>query len=82
MKADIKVVTLNEEQWNDVLAPPDDEVLERPTAEVKDDADDDLFTYRGEEGKPGPKDWTGPERDKRLAFLLLRFFWSENVAQR
>ncbi|KAG8904165.1 hypothetical protein FRB99_002146 [Tulasnella sp. 403] len=82
--ADVKLASLNEEQWSEVLSAINDtggptSTISLPGAEEK--QKDGIFTYKGEEGLPGPNDWTGADRDKRSAFLLLRLFVTE-TAQR
>jgi len=50
---------------------------EPPPTESKEK--DTLFVSKGEEGKPGPRDWIGPARDKRSTFLILRLLMTENT---
>ncbi|KAG9015788.1 hypothetical protein FRB93_012353 [Tulasnella sp. JGI-2019a] len=75
VNADVKGVSLNDDQWEDVLR--DTEAVEEQPETV----DDPLFSYRGEEGKARPRDWAGPDRDKRSAFLILRLLMTENTQQ-
>lgn len=75
--ADVKAVSLTEEQWNEILAGPDQETT---TKTSNDDDDDDLFTWPGKEDETSPqKDWIGPEREKRSAFLLLKLLVTEGT---
>ncbi|KAG8856807.1 hypothetical protein FRB96_006311 [Tulasnella sp. 330] len=79
INADVKGVSLNDDQWEDVLRDTEDVDDRDPQAET---SEDQIFTYRGEEGKPRHRDWTGADRDKRSAFLILRLLMTENTQQR
>ena len=64
-------VTVDETQWAEVLWNCK-EVGGRPNEENK-ETDDDVFAYETEEdpSQKQPGDWTGIERDRRSALLIV-----------
>ncbi|KAG8930660.1 hypothetical protein FRC02_003932 [Tulasnella sp. 418] len=80
LNSEIQSVSLTDQQWEEVIYEDDDDPSNVSAAKpiaMESGEDSDLFNYRGEEGKAEPRDWTGAQRDKRMAFLILRLLVME-----
>jgi hypothetical protein len=76
-------VTISDAQWEDVLWDREQEELQRANAATeatKEDKIEDLYVY-GDEEKPSLKegDWTGINRDRRSAYLIIGALKSEGI---
>jgi hypothetical protein len=82
-------VTISDAQWEDALYNREDEEIASREAEEKEkkqqdaemsEGDEDLFMYGDEEDKKSkPGDWTGMERDRRSAFVIMGALKSEGI---
>ena len=73
--AKISAVSLSDQQWEDFLVDKDEEneptVVPEPKPEAE-DGDEDLYVYGDEDlGKAQAGDWTGVDRDRRSAYLII-----------
>ena len=79
-------VTISDAQWEDVLWDREEEERAlKEVAQMKDknhrgEGDDDVFVY-GDEDIPVKRrgDWTGVDRDRRSAFLIIGALKSEGI---
>ncbi|KAK0190907.1 hypothetical protein F5146DRAFT_574972 [Armillaria mellea] len=75
-------ITISDSQWEDVLWNREEEEKEKRSKEEREPVDeDDIYVYRDEEedGKQQPRDWTGVDRDRRSAFLIMAALRSEGI---
>lgn len=72
-------VAVSDSQWEEVLWDREDE--ERLSREKEVEVDEDNIFVAGEEGLSGKKrgDWTGVDRDRRSAFLIIGALRSEGI---
>ncbi len=75
-------IAINEAMWEHVLWNREEEAkraAQRPSNEDPEDPDD-IYVY-GDEDVPTfqPGDWTGIERDRRSAFLIISTLKSEGI---
>lgn len=74
-------MTISDSQWEDVLWDREEE--EKENGAVKEERgkdDDDIYAY-GEEDASAPRkgDWSGVDRDRRSAFLIMGALRSEGI---
>ncbi|KAK0487001.1 hypothetical protein EDD18DRAFT_1192791 [Armillaria luteobubalina] len=75
-------ITISDSQWEDVLWNREEEEKEKRSIEQCDPVDeDDVYVYGDEEedGKQPPRDWTGVDRDRRSAFLIMAALRTEGI---
>ncbi|PBK69653.1 hypothetical protein ARMSODRAFT_138636 [Armillaria solidipes] len=75
-------ITISDSQWEDVLWNREEEEKEKRSKEERMPVDeDDIYVYGDEEedGKQQPRDWTGVNRDRRSAFLIMAALRSEGI---
>ncbi len=75
-------ITISDSQWEDVLWNREEEEKEKRSKEERMPVDeDDIYVYGDEEedGKQQPRDWTGVDRDRRSAFLIMAALRSEGI---
>ncbi|KAK0230738.1 hypothetical protein IW262DRAFT_426508 [Armillaria fumosa] len=75
-------ITISDSQWEDVLWNREEEEKEKRSKEEREPVDeDDIYVYGDEEedGKQQPRDWTGVDRDRRSAFLIMAALRSEGI---
>ena len=72
-------VTISDAQWEDVLWDREEETKASQTEPERDDGED-IFVY-GDEDPPKRRkgDWTGIDRDRRSAFLIIGALRSEGI---
>lgn len=79
-------VSITDAQWEEVLwnrsEPEDEDPASKPVnAEERQTDEDDIYVYE-DEGDPSIKqkgDWTGVDRDRRSAFLIIGALKSEGI---
>ncbi|KAK0468396.1 uncharacterized protein EV420DRAFT_1504257 [Desarmillaria tabescens] len=77
-------ITISDSQWEDVLWNREEEEKKGKQSKeerVPVDDEDDIYVYgdEEEEGKRQPRDWTGVDRDRRSAFLIMGALRSEGI---
>jgi hypothetical protein len=72
----VAAITLIASEGRDILGEP---IEGLPNLEAAANPDDDIY-YSSEEGaKDNGLDWTGPNRERRASYLLLRLLENEGI---
>jgi len=71
-------VTISDTQWEDVLW--DREAKGKSLDEKGDDLEQDIYAFGDEDtSEKRPGDWTGVDRDRRSAYLIMGALRSEGI---
>ncbi|ESK96028.1 hypothetical protein Moror_7373 [Moniliophthora roreri MCA 2997] len=77
-------ITLSDAQWEDFESDRDEDdkwVEQKPQSDGKEKPSDGIHFYGDEEEPSAPRenDWTGVERDRRSAYLIIGFLRTETI---